>query len=155
MNESTRLTSMFVCLYECLVHLNIGIRRLAPVFFVWHMLFDVYIYIYIYIFPLASEERFLSFVAVPSGTNGGNLEAGHNVYTSQLYFASTVSSPLVILYSSNKHVKSMYNQWHIKIKRLTSMIELHILRIVELRRWTTAVYLFCTQILIWIYFFFM
>lgn len=125
---------MFVCLYECL-HLNIGIRREAPVFFVWQMLFDVYIliiYIYIYIFPLASEEMFLSFVTVPSGTNGGNLEAGHNVYTSQLYFASTVSSPLVILYSLNKHVKSMYN--HIKIKRLISMIELHILRIVELRR---------------------
>lgn len=102
----------------------------------WQMLFDVYIYIYIlYIFPLASEERFLSFVAVPSGTNGGNLEAGHNVYTSQLYFASTVSSPLVILYSLNKHVKSMYN--HIKMKRLISMIELHNLRIVELRRWTT------------------
>lgn len=121
---------MFVCLYECLVHLNIGIRRLAPVFFVWHMLFDVYIYIYIYIFPLASEERFLSFVAVPSGTNGGNLEAGHNVYTSQLYFASTVSSPHVILYHQTN--KSMYN--HIKIKRLISMIELHILRIVELRR---------------------
>ncbi|XP_052705818.1 limbin-like isoform X1 [Crassostrea angulata] len=39
---------------------------------------------------LASEEMFLSFVTVPSGTNGGNLEAGHNVYTSQLYFASTV-----------------------------------------------------------------
>lgn len=65
--------------------------------------FDVYIYI-LYIFPLASEERFLSFVAVPSGTNGGNLEAGHNVYTSQLYIASTVSSPLVILYSSNKQI---------------------------------------------------
>lgn len=85
---------------------------------------------YIYIFPLASEERFLSFVVVPSGTNGGNLEAGHNVYTSQLYFASTVSSPHVILYHQTN--KSMYN--HIKIKRLTSMIELHILRIVELRR---------------------
>lgn len=120
---------MFVCLYECLVHLNIGIRREAPVFFGWQMLF---IFILLYIFPLASEERFLSFVTVPSGTNGGNLAAGHNVYTSQLYFASTVSSPLVILYSLNKHMKSMYN--HIKIKRLISMIELHILRIVELRR---------------------
>lgn len=156
MNESTRLTSMFVCLYECL-HLNtcIGIRREAPVFwgfFCKCCLMFIFIYI-LYIFPLASEERFLSFVAVPSGANGGNLEAGHNVYTSQLYFASTVSSPLVILYSLNKHVKSMYNQWHIKIKRLISMIELHILRIVELRRWTTMVYLFCTQMLIWIYFF--
>lgn len=108
------LQDLPVCLFACMnvYILILALEEKLLFFFVWHMLFDVYIYIYI--FPLASEERFLSFVAVPSGTNGGNLEAGHNVYTSQLYFASTVSSPLVILYSSNKHVKSMYN--HIKIK---------------------------------------
>ncbi|XP_056006535.1 trichohyalin-like isoform X2 [Ostrea edulis] len=39
---------------------------------------------------LASEERYFRFVAYPSGTNGGDLFSGYNVYTSQLYFQSTV-----------------------------------------------------------------
>ena len=41
-------------------------------------------------FP-ASQEKFLSFVMMPSGTNGGNIEAGSNVYTAQLTFKSSVS----------------------------------------------------------------
>ncbi|XP_078310950.1 uncharacterized protein LOC111136197 isoform X3 [Crassostrea virginica] len=38
----------------------------------------------------ASQEKFLSFVMMPSGTNGGNIEAGSNVYTAQLTFKSSV-----------------------------------------------------------------
>ncbi|XP_061180109.1 trichohyalin-like [Saccostrea echinata] len=35
----------------------------------------------------AGEERYLSFIATPSGTNGGNLQAGDNIYKGQLYFS--------------------------------------------------------------------
>lgn len=42
----------------------------------------MFIFILLYIFFLVLEERFLLFVAVFSGTNGGNLEVGYNVYIS-------------------------------------------------------------------------
>lgn len=74
---------MFVCLYECL-YFNIGIRR--EVFVFWGFFCKcclMFIFIYIlYIFFLVLEERFLSFVAVSLGINGGNLEVGYNVYIS-------------------------------------------------------------------------